>query len=487
MNFLDKYKHILLPILIVLISILGLSIRLTLLNTGDFWLDEAFTGIFVRANWNEMFRMIIIDLVHPPLYYSLLKLWTEMFSSTSVQTIRYFSLVWGVALIPLTYLFMDKLLEGSKRYISILTALTFAVNPFFISYSIEARAYSMLAVLGIVNAMFFLDILRSKKIERNVYIYFVLTSILLVSTHYISTIYLLSLGLLYLISKTKTLNFKNIYQSILQILKLFTPALLTVITILTSFYFIRGSILGSLGYSTSNNAWIPQIDILNLPVTVYNFLFGVQSQTMGVPPSNTFTVDFLKPEITGGVIFILLLLGILLVLRVRETRLNILFLLSISIFPILLVMLLSVIGVEMYIERYMIIFGVGLLLLTMYLLSYTGRYIPFLIVTLYLLLLSFISTPTANTAYSDICRSINGSTVLVDDPSSYILTQYYCNESSILLFTDNKEFYREYWLVVGYERVVDRLPRNITYIISTQGRITEDMISENQVLIDISK
>ena len=44
----------------------------------DVWLDEAFTGIFIRSNFYDMIKATAMD-VHPPLYYVLLKLFAMVF------------------------------------------------------------------------------------------------------------------------------------------------------------------------------------------------------------------------------------------------------------------------------------------------------------------------------------------------------------------------------------------------------------------------
>ncbi len=119
----------------------------------------------------------------------------------------------------------------------------------------------------------------------------------------------------------------------------------------------------------------------------------------------------------------------------------------------------------MYIERYMIIFGLGLILLIMYLLSKSNIVVTGILISIYALLLFFITPTVPITRYSDICTKVNGSNLLVDDPSEYILIKYYCDRSKVLLFTDNREFYKKRWLIIGYENTVDMIGDESNYLI----------------------
>lgn len=464
MNFLKK--HITL-ILLSITTVIGLLLRLRLINSGDFWLDEAFTGIFVRANWSDMYKMIITDFVHPPMYYTAVKLWTELFNSTSVITIRLFSILFGTILIPLSYIFMNFLLEGKKKYVSVITAFVFAVNPFFISYSIEARSYALLAVLGLLTTIVFIKLLRENKISINkTYVSFVILSLLLVSTHYISALFLLSLGISYLLIKPKSL------QSVRDTLQLFLPSVLTIGGVMIGFLLLREGFVEANEFSTSSNVgWIPKAGIYSIPLSIYNFLFGVQAQNMGMPMSNVFRIEAIQPQETAILIYTALIVSIFVLLKKKVESTKLIYLLSISFLPILLVILISYLGVQMYIERYMIIFGVGVILLIMYLLSKSSMLVTGILLLTYTILLLIINPTNPITRYSDICSNVNGSNLLVDDPGEYILLEYYCDRSNILLFTNNRDFYKNWWLVIGYENTVDRIDDESTYLIKRNSEV----------------
>ena len=50
-------------------------LRIWHITTYSLWGGEAFTMIGATQEWNGMFSYIIADIVHPPLFYVLLKLW----------------------------------------------------------------------------------------------------------------------------------------------------------------------------------------------------------------------------------------------------------------------------------------------------------------------------------------------------------------------------------------------------------------------------
>ncbi|MEK7127563.1 MAG: glycosyltransferase family 39 protein [Patescibacteria group bacterium] len=128
--------------MIFIILILGFILRLINLNQS-LWLDEAITAITVK-------NLPLLDIIpkfslgdfHPPLYYLILKLWTNVFGYSEIA-LRMPSVIFGV----LTVFFIYKL--GGKK-----AALFMALNPLAIYYSQEARMYG-LAAFAVTAAVFF--------------------------------------------------------------------------------------------------------------------------------------------------------------------------------------------------------------------------------------------------------------------------------------------------------------------------------------------
>jgi hypothetical protein len=109
----------------------------------------------------------------------------------------------------------------------------------------------------------------------------------------------------------------------------------------------------------------------------------------------------------------------------------------------------------MYIERYMIIFGVGIVMLISYLAFKESKLSALIIVSIYTILAFLIVPTTPNNQYTNLCKEINGGSILVDNPQEYILVHYYCDKSNIKLYTTNREEYRYAWLSIGYDNTTD--------------------------------
>lgn len=132
--------------MIFLILILGLVLRLVNLNQS-LWLDESISALAVKSQsfWDILTQFSPGD-VHPPLYYLVLKLWTNFFGYSEVA-LRFPSVLFGVVASYFVYLI-------GKKKIGLLAGLFLAVNPLAIYYSQEARMYS-LALLAVTASFFF--------------------------------------------------------------------------------------------------------------------------------------------------------------------------------------------------------------------------------------------------------------------------------------------------------------------------------------------
>lgn len=415
-----------------------------------------------------MYKMIVLDFVHPPLYYTLVKIWSLIYGSTSTEAIRAFSILFGTILIPLVFIFMNKLQQGKRRYVSILTSFIFAINPFFISYSIEARSYALLAVLGILTAIVYLDIIREEKLSFNKkYLLFIALSILLVLTHYISAIYLICLGIAYLLLKPKS------WKLTIDIIKLFAPSVIVLITTITIYYFVKKDLLGPTEFNLGGIGWIPKADMTRIPLTLYNFLFGVQSQNIGLPGPNVSKLEFLQPEILGVLLLVIISILLFISFGKMHGHRKLIYLLCISFLPILMIILLSHIGIQMYIERYMIIFGIGIVMLISYLTFKESKVSAIIIAAIYLILVLLLVPTIPNSQYSTLCKTINGKSILIDDPQEYILVHYYCDKSNIKLYTRNREYYKNTWLAIGYDNTSDNVD-NVQYIVKKNNELNID-------------
>ena len=82
---------------IAAVSILAAAAVLRFLYLADknIWLDEAASWSIVGETWPEFWRVVIND-IHPPLYYLLLKGWVGLFGASEAG-LRSLSVVAGIA------------------------------------------------------------------------------------------------------------------------------------------------------------------------------------------------------------------------------------------------------------------------------------------------------------------------------------------------------------------------------------------------------
>lgn len=107
------------------------------------WRDEALSVFFAGKPLNEIFLLVTKD-VQAPLYYFLLHYWMILFGN-SEATIRSLSVIFHLALGILVFFFARHLTKNTLA--GFFTSLAMIFNPFLLSYSFEARPYSLLAFL----------------------------------------------------------------------------------------------------------------------------------------------------------------------------------------------------------------------------------------------------------------------------------------------------------------------------------------------------
>lgn len=158
----------------------ALGLRLWSVTALDFWVDEIFTLNATAQNWAEMFRTLINDRVHPPLFYVLFKLWR--FGGESVFWLRLFSVCFAVLAI-LPFYFLCRELGLNKRE-TVLALLLATVNYYLIYYAQELRMYSQLWFFAVCSLWLFARFDRSESAKRLEFGLLFAVNLLLVYTHY---------------------------------------------------------------------------------------------------------------------------------------------------------------------------------------------------------------------------------------------------------------------------------------------------------------
>ncbi|QQG41127.1 MAG: glycosyltransferase family 39 protein [Candidatus Woesebacteria bacterium] len=128
--------------MIYLILVFGLALRLISLNQS-LWLDEATSALAAKMNIVELFTKFLPGDFHPPLYYLILKSWSELFGY-SEMALRFPSIIFGVFTIYIVYLIGKNLFNEN---VGMVASLFLATSGLHVYYSQEARTYSLAALL----------------------------------------------------------------------------------------------------------------------------------------------------------------------------------------------------------------------------------------------------------------------------------------------------------------------------------------------------
>ncbi|KKR11153.1 MAG: hypothetical protein UT40_C0040G0001, partial [Candidatus Woesebacteria bacterium GW2011_GWA1_39_21b] len=130
---------------------------------------------------------------HPPLYYLTLKFWTDIFGYSEVS-LRFPSIIFGIATIYLAFLIARKISNGKLKGFPEITAIILATSQFHIYYSQEARMYSMAAFFS--SAAIYSFINTFKKDSDKWWILFSVSITILLFTDY-APVFLLPVFWLY--------------------------------------------------------------------------------------------------------------------------------------------------------------------------------------------------------------------------------------------------------------------------------------------------
>jgi uncharacterized membrane protein len=146
--------------LLLSLTMISFFLRFYDLGYNSLWLDEASTLTIAVNSIPDIWQTTTAGEFNPPLFY-----WTEhlmlVFGNSEV-VLRFIPALLGVLTIPLIYLIGKEFMD---RNVGIIAAAAFALSPFLIYYSQEARAYSMMLFFVAFAMVFYLKALKSDNIR----------------------------------------------------------------------------------------------------------------------------------------------------------------------------------------------------------------------------------------------------------------------------------------------------------------------------------
>jgi uncharacterized membrane protein len=238
----------------VLVAVAGfVTFCATQIGRWSVWFDESFSSRLIKSDFVDIAKFTAHD-VHPPLYYWLLKIWSELFGSSDVA-LRSFSVFCGAIIIILGFLFVRKLFGKKAGYLAL---PLLALSPMLLRYGIEMRMYTLVVV--IILAQLFV-LLKARQTGKRAW--WVLYGVLIAAglyTHYFSAVAVIAQWgwLLFSSPKKQPGQRRGFIWSLVITAVLFAPWLPVVIKQMLSL---------------QHGFWIPDVSFTTLPDYVTSLFF----------------------------------------------------------------------------------------------------------------------------------------------------------------------------------------------------------------------
>ena len=450
------------------IFILAAFTRFTGLVRRDFWYDEAFSGVAIKENFQDMIQMIIND-VHPPLYYIALKSFS-LFFDYSIFGIRLFSAIFGLLSIWALYILAKELFNVKvARWASLLAV----VSPFTIQYSQEARMYSMLMFFILIAAYFFIRGLKTNNIK-----YFLLwgfftgfsmlvhyMGIIFSSLYYpvfiiwgISSAYdRLLKNLQEIDSNIKSINLRHFGVGIKKILKKFIPSKHLLagygIAFLVFLPWLKIFIRHFLMKGT-NLSWVKPASLGDIIVVIQMFLFGTPLGEMssGMPQPNELHGI---AHITIRIILAMLLgIGVLyLFKKERKEKIISVLIFSIGFMFVIYVLSATLPDQQYFVARYLLPGAPFVFIFIGLWMAHIKVRFSILIFGLYLFLLSLIVPLKNSTGYNEMvlhADEYKNNNFYILSSFDYVIAKYYFGADHLTLYNYDWPGYNpNYWAAIG--------------------------------------
>ncbi len=440
-----------------------------LLEQRDYWYDEAFTGVLMRQDFSTM-NQYILDDVHPPLYYWLVKPWATL-GDNSPFAIRSFSAVFGV-LTVISVFWIGRKMYGFRA--GLLASIFTAFTPFSILYSQEARMYALFGFLMLWAVWFFY--LGLKKNQTKDWVLWGIFGGLSFYTHYLALFFFLAFFITFVLynyffqRKKVSCSCKIIgfFKSINFFQKGFWIGTGVIFLFFASWLKFM---LGHLARKTLG--WVEKADLSDIPETIQYFFFSHVPGRILAPVPNEFRsleVDFLGIKTTFGpffdgssfglLIFSFILVGFILTWFAKKNQKENLILAILAFGTLLILVLISWFGIKLYIARYFLPIAILVYLLLAGLIVgvFKKKYAWLVGLTIYVLALLLLRPIEYRTGWHDLMRSgkLDGADkVIIDNPFDYTSGKYYLGKEKARMYNrydPNQDF--SLWIIIDGEDII---------------------------------
>lgn len=234
---------------LVVAAAIYVAMRLRGLASLPLGFDEIFSLRAARESWHGMFAIIADDIVHPPLFYVLLKIWVGV-GGHSVLWVRLLPVALAtLALLPLIALCRE--LKISPRATALALAFM-AVNSYLIAYAQELRMYSLVMLLALCSLLLYVRFVNAPEHKATLpLLLLTATNLLLVSAHYYAWA-IVAIEFAFLITRERR-KFAGFLLGTFVIILCYTPWI----------YVVARRALDPQRVRAGNLAWLPRPSIIN--------------------------------------------------------------------------------------------------------------------------------------------------------------------------------------------------------------------------------
>ncbi|MBI1833887.1 MAG: glycosyltransferase family 39 protein [Candidatus Andersenbacteria bacterium] len=405
--------------ILILVVASGVALRSWHLTARSLWFDEAFSWRLVEFPFSEMIARAATD-VHPPLYYVILRGWTEIFG-TSLVGLRSFSVTLAGATLLAAYLFTTT--ATGRRSVGVVAAALLAASGWQAAFAWEARMYTLGTFLALISSWLLLKAVR----RQNLYLWalYSIVAAAFAYTHYFAFFTLFAHGLFVLAALIMRTRWRvgEMLQS-----PLLWSALGAAILVI-GFYLPWIPTFITQNSQVQQSYWVPPIGGWSIPDTFYRMYVP----TSGIP-SHAGIGIFLT---SLPIIFTIIGWGI--VLAGRHARDAKWFVVILGFVPFLLAIAISFVGQSLYQDRFLVFANIFIFIaLAMLLAQLPRRWYPWAsAVTILLLLttywgfwqeLDIENKPGAHAATTYAFQVHDEGPVVVTSPFIYFAVIHYLQE-----------------------------------------------------------
>jgi mannosyltransferase len=211
-------------LVLLLISLIGLVLRVIALNTRGIFYDDAFSFFLSRQPLGAIISGTAADTM-PPLYYFLLHFWITF--GHQLWVLRLLSVLLSLLTIIMAYFAINELFGCEP---ALLTSFLLAISPFQIYHAQELRMYSLLLLMLIIYNWMFFKVMNSQAGTKE---YFISSMVMVLAgcgalySHNLA-IFSMMAPLIYLLIKRKWRLFAWVLPCHIVMMVLFIPWLLYV-------------------------------------------------------------------------------------------------------------------------------------------------------------------------------------------------------------------------------------------------------------------